>query len=462
MRSLIFLVFVMAASTSFAQTANQSRVRSIYREMVEINTTHSTGSTTVAAQAIAKRLRAAGIASRDIQIVGPVKAKQNLVVRLHGSKQRPPLLLLAHLDVVEARRSDWSLDPFKLIEKDGYFYGRGTLDDKAMVAIFTDIFVGLHERHAQLDRDVILALTADEEGGPDNGAKWLVETHRPLVDAELVLNEGGGGRIRQGKYLNNGVQASEKAYMSYRLEARNSGGHSSLPRKDNAIYELAAALGRLQQFEFPFELNGVTRAYFERGAVAESPEVAADMRAILSNPPDAAALQRLSQMPSYNSLLRTTCVATRLEGGHADNALPQTAAALVNCRILPGHTGEEVQGILQKAIADDQVRITPTESDTSGPASPLHPELMKILERLTEQMWPGVSVLPVMSSGATDSRYFRRAGIDAYGVSGLFVDVDDIRAHGRDERLGVKQFYDGYTFLSRLVDALALKDVPQQ
>ncbi|HVM96397.1 MAG TPA: M20/M25/M40 family metallo-hydrolase, partial [Candidatus Acidoferrales bacterium] len=444
---IVSLCATLCASTVAAQlTPEQSRLREIYKQLVEINTTHSTGGTTAAAEAVAKRLRAAGIRAKDIQILGPVPNKQNLVARLHGNGTRQPLLLLAHLDVVEAKRSDWSIDPFKLNEKDGYFYGRGTLDDKAMAAIFVDIFLRLNQQKVKLDRDVILALTADEEGGPDDGAKWLVQTHRPLVDAEMVLNEGGGGRTRQGKYLNNGVQASEKAYMSYRLEVRNPGGHSSLPRKDNAIYQLAAALGRLQQFEFPFELNEVTRLYFEQSARTESPEVAADMQAILHDPPDAAAVKRLSDMPSYNALLRTTCVPTRLEGGHADNALPQTAAALVNCRIMPGHSGDEVQKVLAGVIGDDQVTIAPTEVDTSGPASPLNLELMKSIERLTNEMWPGVPVLPTMSSGATDSRYFRQAGIPAYGVSGLFVDVDDVRAHGRDERLGVKELYDGQTF----------------
>jgi acetylornithine deacetylase/succinyl-diaminopimelate desuccinylase-like protein len=452
------LGLILLPVSVLAQTpAEQVRLREIYQQLIEINTTHSSGSTTRAAEAVANRLRAAGVPSKDIQIIGPVPNKKNLVARLHGNGTHRPLLLLAHLDVVEAKRSDWSLDPFKLIEKDGYFYGRGTLDDKAMVAIFVDIFQRLRQQKTALDRDVILALTADEEGGSDDGAKWLVQTHRPLVDAEMVLNEGGGGRIRQGKSLSNGVQASEKAYMSYRIEVRNSGGHSSLPRKDNAIYQLAAALGRLQQFEFPAELNEVTRVYFDQSARTESSEVAADMQAILRDPPDAAALKRLSEIPSYNSLLRTTCVPTRLEGGHADNALPQTAAALVNCRILPGHSGEEVQQVLSRVLADNQVTITPTEVDTSGPASPLNLELMKILERLTNEMWPGVPVLPVMSSGATDSRYFRQAGIPAYGVSGLFVDVDDMRAHGRDERLGVKEFYDGQTFLWHLVNDLAVE-----
>lgn len=443
-----------AGSVQAQPTTEQQRVFHIYRELMAIDTTHSSGSTTKAAEAVAKRLRAAGVPAGNIRIVGPQPAKKNLVARLSGAGADKPVLLLAHLDVVEAKRSDWSLDPFRLTEQDGYYYGRGSLDDKAMAAIFTDIFLRLHERRAKPARDVILALTADEEGGPDNGVEWLLAHQRSLVDAALVLNEGGGGRIRQGKYLNNGVQASEKAYMNYRLEVHHRGGHSSLPGKDNAIYRLAAALGRLQQFAFPFELNEITRAYFERSAAAESGQVAADMMAIVRQPPDAEAIARLSDIPSYNALLRTTCVATRLDGGHADNALPQSATALVNCRILPGHDAAEVQQTLAQVVADDQVAITPTEVDTSGPASPLDPELMQLIERHTAALWPSVPVLPTMSSGATDSRYFRRAGIPAYGVSGIFIDMDDNRAHGRDERIGIKQFYDGHEFLWRLVQDL--------
>jgi acetylornithine deacetylase/succinyl-diaminopimelate desuccinylase-like protein len=439
-----------------ALSPHERLAREIYKQLIEIDTTHDRGSTTRAAEAVAKRLRAAGVPAKDIAILGPTAAKKNLVARLRGTSARKPLLLLAHLDVVEAKREDWSVDPFRLLEQDGFFYGRGSLDDKAMAAVFSAIIIRLRQTHATLDRDVILALTADEEGGPHNGVEWLLHHHRPLVDAAMVINEGGGGRSRGERYVFNGVQASEKTYMNFQLEVRNPGGHSSLPTKENAIYRLAAALGRIERYEFPVELNEVTRNFFERSAAIETGEAAADMQAILRDPPDAAAAARLAQTPMHNATLRTTCIATRLHAGHADNALPQTARALINCRVMPGHSMAEVQQVLAEVIADDPVTITPTERDTSAPASPLDPGLMQVVERITSEMWPGVPVIALMSTGASDSRYFRQAGIPAYGVSGIFVDVDDIRAHGRDERLGVKQFYEGYEFLWRLVTALSL------
>ena len=454
---LLSVLFGVAAAHADerALRPDESRLLSIYKQLIEINTTHSSGSTTRAAEAMAKRLTAAGFAAKDLQILGPQPNKKNLVLRWRGGQAQQPLLLLAHLDVVEARREDWSVDPFVLLEQDGYYYGRGTLDDKAMAAIFVATLIKMKQEHVKPNRDLILALTADEEGGPDNGVDWLLQHHRDLVDAALVLNEGGGGRIRDGKYLQNGVQASEKSFMTFRFEVRNKGGHSSLPTKDNAIYRLAAGLGRLEQYQFPIELNEVTRNYFERSAQSESGQMAADLKAILQDQPDADAVARLSQVPSYNATLRTTCVATRLEAGHADNALPQMARATVNCRILPGHTTDEVQRTLASVVVDEQIIITPTEPDTAAPAAPLHPALMQVIATITDSMWPGVPVIATMSTGATDSRFFRKAGVPAYGVSGLFVDMDDIRAHGKDERIGKQQFFESYEFLSRLVAALA-------
>jgi acetylornithine deacetylase/succinyl-diaminopimelate desuccinylase-like protein len=444
----------LLALTLLALTPEERQLRATYQELIEIDTTHAGGSTTRAAEAVARRLRGAGVPAEDIVIAGPKAEKMNLVARLRGKGERRPLLLLAHLDVVEARREDWSVDPFRLLEQDGYFYGRGSIDDKAMAAMFTEIFIGLRESRERPDRDVILALTADEEGGPDNGVDWLLRNRPELVSAGLVINEGGGGRMRDGKYLLNGVQASEKSYMTFVLEVRHKGGHSSVPQKDNAIYRLAAALGRLERYEFPVELNDVTRESFARSAAMESEATAADMEKLLHHPPDPDAVARLAAIPVYNAMLRTTCVATRLEGGHADNALPQTARATVNCRILPGHSAEEVQRTLAAVIDDEQVTIEAIEPDTSAPAAPPDPGLMRTVEMITAAMWPGVPVVPLMSTGATDSRYFRRAGIPAYGVSGIFSDMNDIRAHGKDERVGVKQFYEGYEFLKRLVDAL--------
>ena len=451
--SLVFAV--LAQAEEMRRSREQQLVRSIYKELIEINTTHSTGSTTKAADAVAKRLKAAGFPSTDVQVLGPTPVKRGLVARLRGATQKKPLLLLAHLDVVEAKREDWSVDPFTLLEQDGFFYGRGTLDDKAMAAIFVAEMIRMKHAGAKTNRDVILALTADEEGGPDNGVDWLVKNHHDLVDADLVINEGGGGRLRNGAYQLNGVQASEKTYTNFLLEVKNKGGHSSLPTKDNAIYRLAAGLGRLEHHEFPVELNETTRAYFARTAKIESGQTATDMEALVHDPPDAAAIARLSETPAYNALMRTTCVATRLEGGHADNALPQTARANINCRVLPGHAMEEVRQTLIQVLADDHISVTSTEADTAAPGSPLDPELMRTVEAITEQMWPGVPAVPTMSSGASDSRYFRRAGIRAYGISGIFVDMDDMRAHGKDERVGVKQFYEGQEFLHRLIMALS-------
>ena len=456
-RSLIAAATILALSLpTFAAelSPRQQRLRAIYRELIEIDTSHSTGSTTVAANAVAKQLRAAGFSSKDLFLGGPKPTRGNLVARIRGTGAQRPLLLLAHLDVVDAKRSDWSVDPFKLLEQDGFFYGRGTLDDKCMAAIFVDVMIAMKQSGARPNRDVILALTADEEGGPDNGVDWLLKHHRALVDAAVVINEGGGGRIRNGQYIHNAVQASEKTYTNFVLEVKNKGGHSSLPTKDNAIYRLAAGLTRLEGFAFPVELNDVTRPFFERSAKIETGQTAADMLALLHTPPDPEAVARLSDTPTYNATIRTTCVATRLEGGHADNALPQTARANVNCRILPGHSSDEVRQTLVQVLADDQITITEPEAAVPGPNSPIDPEFIRMVEQTSESMWPGVPVLPTMSTGATDSRYFRAAGISAYGVSGIFVDMDDIRAHGKDERLGVRQFFEGHEFLSRLVHAL--------
>ena len=450
---LCLLHSAFAADTTL--TPLQQLAHDIYKELIEIDTTHSTGSTTRAAEAVAKRLQTAGFKANEIQIIGPTPTKGNLVVRLRGTGAKKPLLLLAHLDVVEAKREDWSVDPFVLTEQDGFYYGRGTLDDKAMAAIFTTIMMQMKAQGVKPERDVILALTADEEGGPDNGVDWLLKNHRDLVDAEVVINEGGGGRISNGKYVLNGVQASEKTYTTFQFEVKDKGGHSSLPTKDNPIYRLADGLGRLERYEFPVQLNDVTRAYFERNAKIESGQTAADMAAIAKNPADRAAAARLSATPLFNAMLRTTCVATRLEGGHADNALPQTARAIVNCRIMPGESAEQVQRTLEQVLADPKIVVTVTEPAVASAASPLDPAVMKPVAETSEQMWPGVPVVPSMSTGATDSRYFRNAGIAAYGVSGMFVDMDDMRAHGKDERLGVKQFYEAQDFLTRLVPALA-------
>jgi len=444
-----------AAAAAPTTDADRAQVRAIYEELVEIDTTDSAGDNTKAAAAVAARLRAAGIPDADIAELAPAPRKGNLIARLHGSGAEKPLVLLAHLDVVEAKREDWTVAPFTLLEQDGYFYGRGTLDDKAMAAIFTDVFLRLARDKTPLDRDVILLLTADEEGGGHNGVDWLLREHRALVDGGLVLNEGGGGRMRGGKYLLTGLQAAEKTYMDFELVVTNKGGHSSRPVPDNAIYRLANALAKLEKLAFPIELNPVTRAYLERSAKSEPGALGKAMAALAKNPKDAKAAAQLAADPTTNAILRTTCVATELAGGHAPNALPQRASANVNCRILPGHTAAEVQKELKRVIADPEVKVSMAEREIAGPEATVDPAFLAAVEKVSAELFPGVPVVPLMSAGATDSKYFRLAGIPAYGVSGIFLDVDDVRAHGRDERLGVKQFYEGHEFLWRLVNDLA-------
>ncbi|MBA3242930.1 MAG: M20/M25/M40 family metallo-hydrolase [Acidobacteria bacterium] len=450
-----------AASSRASQPAPQDQLmREIYKELIEINTTDSVGDNTKAAEAMATRLRGAGFAAEDVRVlVHPGNARKgNLVARLRGTGARKPLALLAHLDVVEARKEDWSdgLDPFKLTEREGYFYGRGTSDDKAMAAIFVANLIRFKREGFKPERDLILILTADEEGGDFNGVEWLLKNHRQLVDAELGINEGGGGRHRKGIPLFNGVQASEKVYQSFLLEVKNKGGHSSLPVRDNAIYRLAAGIDRLAKFDFPVNLNEVTRTYFTRTAAIETGQSAADMRSVVESAmPDGAAAERLAASAYNNALMRTTCVATRLEAGHADNALPQTARATINCRILPQENAADVLSTLTRVVADDQIKITYIKEPKPSPPSPLTPAVMGPIESITQAMWPGVPVVPIMGTGATDSLYFRQAGIPFYGVSGIFSDIDDNRAHGRDERLAVKSLDEGQEFLYRLVKALS-------
>lgn len=450
---LISVLIVLAVLAD--DSADNQLARDIFRELIEINTSDSIGDTTKAAQAMAVRLKDAGFPDADVQVLGPHDRKGNLVARYRGAGRRKPLLLVAHLDVVEAVRDDWSVDPFKFLEKDGFFWGRGTTDDKAMAAVWVATFIRYRQQHFVPDRDLIIALTADEEGGDYNGVQWLLANHRELIDAEYALNEGGESQIKEGKYVLNAVQSSEKIYQSFRLETRNSGGHSSRPVKDNAIYRLAEGLTRLSKYQFPIKLNEVTTEYYKRMATLYSGQTAADMRAVAKNPYDRAAAERLSKSPYDNALLRTTCVATRLEAGHADNALPQTARAIVNCRILPGDSSSEVRSTLIRVLQDPKISVSAIDDATPSEPSPLKPEVFRAIEKITTEIWPGVPVVPSMSTGATDGLFLRNAGIPTYGVSGFFEDVEDTRAHGRDERLGVKQFYEGREFLYRLVKALS-------
>ncbi len=445
-----------------AQTddATNKLAHDIYKQLIEINTTDSVGSTTVAAEAMAKRLRDAGYPARDVQILGPNSRKGNMVARLRGTGARKPMLMICHLDVVEARREDWSMDPFQLIEKDGYFYGRGSGDIKDGDAILMATMIRLKQEGFQPDRDIILALTADEEGGKFNGVGWLIKNHRDLIDAEFILNpDAGDFELDKGKKILVGVQAAEKLYQDYDVQVTNPGGHSSLPGKENAIYELADALTRLEHYQFPFELSEVSREYFKREADIVGGATGADMKAILKAPPDSAAIARLSESPFYNARMRTTCVPTRLEGGHANNALPGMARANINCRILPGHTPDEVQATLEKVMADSKISVSqlaaPGAGLRSNPLSRLQPEVMNAVEKVVNEMWPGVLVVPVLDAGASDGAISRAAGYTTYGIPGVFMDVDDDRSHGRDERIRVESFYSGVDFYYRLVKTLS-------
>jgi acetylornithine deacetylase/succinyl-diaminopimelate desuccinylase-like protein len=442
-------------------TPPQRQLREIYQELVETNTTNSTGSCTVAANKMAKRLKAAGYRDADMQLIVPPGGpkKGNLVARLKGDGTRKPLLLLAHIDVVEANRADWTRDPFKLIEEDGVFYARGAADDKAMASVFVANMIRYKAEKLPLKRDVIMALTCDEEMVPSNfdGAEYLVKHHRPLIDAEIALNEGGGGLLdKEGKPLRNGIQAGEKIYQSFQLEVTNPGGHSSAPFRDNAIYHLADGLSRLGKFAFPFKLSDVTRNFYEKSALIEKGQVAADMKAILADPPDQAALERLYAVhPVHNATVRTTCVATKVDAGHADNALPQRARATVNCRILPSESIDEVQRTLVRVLADDTIKVSRIGEGVSSPIPPLTPMLMNAVEDISKDMWPGVPVIPTMAAGGTDGRFLNNAGIWTYGVSGIFAGAEPSGAHGLNEHLRVKSLYDGQEFLYRLGKRLA-------
>ena len=457
MRLTTLVVFVSSVALSAQTNPHQTRGREIFKQLVEINTTDSVGSTTVAAEAMAARFKAAGFPDADVHVFGPNPRKGNLVVRYRGMGSKRPLLLLAHLDVVEAKREDWSFDPFTLTEKDGYLYGRGTADDKTMAAVFVANLLRLKSERFVPSRDLILALTADEEGGNFNGVKWLIANHRELIDAEYAINEGGGGVMRKGKYLTNEVQAAEKVYQDFRLEVHNAGGHSSMPIKDNAIYRLSAGLSRLAAFDFPVELSEITRTYFERSAPGQTDaQTRADMIAVSKTPTDLAAAARLSaQSPYFNSIMRTTCVATKLEGGHALNALPQLAAANVNCRILPGTSPTQVLATLTKIVADPQIQLSLVGEATPSKPAVLRDDVMSAVGTIAASMFPGVPVVPTMSTGATDGLYLRNAGIPTFGVDGLFDDIDDVRAHGRDERVGIKQFNEDLEFQYRLITALS-------
>jgi acetylornithine deacetylase/succinyl-diaminopimelate desuccinylase-like protein len=456
MRRLALAAAGLAAAVAFAQgTPQDALARDIYREMIEIRSAHPDGDITAVARAAQKRLLEAGFDPQDALVIEPAPLKGNLVARLRGTGELRPILLLAHIDVVDARKDDWSdgLDPFRLTERDGFFYGRGTVDDKGMAAIYVANLVRLKREGPKLKRDVIVALTADEEGGTNNGVAYLLANQRALIDADFAINEGAEGHLIDGKPRLLGVQVAEKSYQSFELEAANAGGHSSLPRPDNAIYDLATALERVSRLEFPPRLGIVPRMLARHHVMFESRERARALLAMAEHRETPEELRVISAVPEFNAQLRTTCVATRLEGGHADNALPQRAKAVVNCRLLPDEKPELVQRELQKA-AGDRVKVTPKNAARLRPMTDPRGPVMAAIQRVALSLWPTVEILPTMSAGATDGSQLRAAGMPVYGVTGLFLPRGEARLHGRDERLPVKSFHDGLEFHYRLLRTL--------
>ncbi len=459
---LVLPLYFAAGQTSTPSHSHYEQLaRDIFRELVEIKSTESGVGSTPAAEAMSRRLLTAGFPASDVLVIGPAARKNNVVARLHGNGKNKPLLMFAHLDVVEARREDWSpdIDPFRFVEREGYFYGRGTQDIKDCAAILVTNFIRWKEEGWVPNRDLILALTADEERSDlDDGIRWLLENHRELIDAEYALNpDSGDFQSKDGKPYVVTLAAAEKKYATVQLQITNPGGHASLPRKDNAIFELTAGLQRLANFEFPPMLNEVTRAQFAALARLESGQLAADMRTAAQNPGDAEAIGRLSEDAHYNALLRTTCVPTLLEGGHAPNALPERAAAVLNCRILPGHASADVLRGITQTVADDKIEVKwQFIESTDWPASAVRPEVFSAMNEVAQRLWPGVSSMPILEPGASDGRFVRGAGIPTFGISGVFIDLDDVREHGRDERIRVRDFYGGLEFYNQFVKILAI------
>ena len=461
LRLLLCAVLLAPIANAQLDDSTKQLAHDIFKQLIEINTTDSVGNVSTAAEAMAQRFREAGFADTDIHIGGPNDRKKNVVVHYHGSGKHKPVLLIGHLDVVEARREDWTTDPFQFVEKDGYFYGRGTQDMKDGDAIMVTTLLRFKKEGFVPDRDIILALTADEEGGQSNGVDWLIKNHRDWIDAEFVLNHDGGGILAEhGKPLMMLIEPAEKLYADYTLTVTSPGGHSSLPVPDNAIYHLTDGLTRLEHYKFPVELNNVTRAYFERMSKVEKGQRSADMKSVAKEPPDAQAAARLSEDPIYNSILHTTCVATRLNAGHANNALPQSAQANVNCRIEPGHSPEDIRQQLEKIVADSKISISYVAPVGGGAKTqavvppPLRDDIMKSLDKITDEMWPGLPVIPDQASGASDGVYTNAAGMPTYLISGEAIDRDDIRAHGKDERIKQDSFYHALDFYYRFLKLL--------
>jgi len=443
-------------------SADETAFRALYKQLVEINTTLSVGNCTEAAEAMRARLIAAGIPKADTQVLTPPNRPKDgdLLAVLHGSDAKAkPMLLLAHIDVVEAKRADWTRDPFKLVEENGWFYARGASDDKAMASVFTDSLIRYRQEGFKPRRDIKLALTCGEET-PDtfNGVHWLLQTRPEALGAAFALNEGAGGELdANGKPVALQVQAGEKIYQDFQLDAEDVGGHSSRPTHSNPILRLSNGLARIGAYNFPIQLNDVTRAYFKAEIELQSPQIGADMRAILATPPDEAAVQRLWAInPGWNGVMRTTCVPTQIEGGHAPNALPQHVHANVNCRILPNTPVDEVRKQLVQVMGEEKISIKPVgEIGTATAPPPLSPQIMEPVRKVADRIWPGVAIVPLMSAGATDGRFLNAAGIPTYGLSGMFHDAEGSHAHGLNERIRVKSLLDGRKFLYEVVKIYA-------
>jgi acetylornithine deacetylase/succinyl-diaminopimelate desuccinylase-like protein len=438
---------------------SRALARAILRELVAIDSTHAHGST-VAAEAVAARLVSAGFPRSDVQVLAPpgLPTKGNAVVRLRGSGAGGrPLLYVGHLDVVEARRENWTYDPFSLTEADGWLYGRGTVDMKGQDAAMIAALIRLRNEGFRPARDVIVAFTADEEAGGDaNGVEWLLEAHRDLVDAGLAINpDGGEAALRNGRRLYLSVETSEKLYATWRLEAVGPGGHSSRPTPANPIYRMSRALARLEAKPFPVRLTDTVRAYFRARAELETGRLRQDLREAAAGSPSPDALRRLSADPELNALLRTTCEATMIEGGQGESALPERARTIIQCRVMPGEDVDGVRQALATAIADPAIRISAVTAGAPSPDSPLSPQVMGPVDRVVREMWPGTPVLPIMSPGTSDSAITRSAGIASYVVDGIFQEIDDDRAHAPDERIGVQAFDEEVEFTYRLMKALA-------
>jgi len=440
---------------------DQAAFRDLYKELIETNTSLSTGSCTLASEKLAVRLKAAGYADKDVAIVVPPDQPRQgaLIATLAGTDTRlKPILLLAHLDVVEAKRADWERDPFTLVEENGFFYARGASDDKAMAAAFADNMIRYKREGLKPKRSLRLALTCGEET-PDNfnGVEWLIANRPELLDAEFALNEGAGGQIdANGKKVFLGIQAGEKVYQDFTLRITNPGGHSSRPVKDNAIVRLSAGLTQVGAYDFPIALNEATRNHFARMADIEGGETGAAMKAMAANPSDAGAAALLARSAGRNSMMRTTCVPTQVQAGHAPNALPQRAEANVNCRILPGEKVEDVRQALVRVINDPGISVQPVgKLSPVSPPPPLNARILGPATKVAAAMWPGVPIVPAMSTGATDGRFLLAAGTPTYGLSGMFSPPGDSGAHGLNERIGVQALYEGRDFLYEVVKLYA-------